>query len=274
MKKLLLTLGFCLGLTPGPFAQTPGQQSGTFSDRLQEATHAAGRKPDDSPKFNLDFPGGGPKALVAAIEKASGKPLNAIVPTQYETVQLPPMKLTGVTAPAVFQALAMATSKPSPPSPGPGGGFYVNPNTTVSDSFETRGEGENAVWYFHAHPSQEPPRYCRFYQLADFLDTYKIEDITTAIKTGWQLVGVKFPPELKFHPETKLLIAVGTTDEMQTIESVLEELRKGTAPRPPGTQSGVVGMRPPRPPQAQSAAVPVRPEPASPAKNDGASNKP
>ena len=253
MKKLPLTLAACLGLTTGASAQVPGQQPNQFSDRLQTIIQKAGHsdKPDDSPKFNLNFAGGSPKALVAAIEKASGKPLNAIVPNEYDVIQLPPMKLNGVTASAVFQALSLASAR-NVPLPG---GY-----STASYFFQTRGEGENAVWYFTAPLPQEPVKYCRFYQLADFLDTYKIEDITTAIKTGWQLIGVKSAPELKFHPETKLLIAVGSTDELQTIESVLQELRKGAGPRPPLPPAGI------------SAPIPVQPR--LPAKNDGASNKP
>src|SRR5690348_4510108 len=42
-------------------------------------------------KFNLDFPGGSPRDLVSAIEKATGKPLNALISTEDETVELPPM---------------------------------------------------------------------------------------------------------------------------------------------------------------------------------------
>jgi hypothetical protein len=44
------------------------------------------------------------------------------------------------------------------------------------------------------------------------------------------MLGVKSPPQLKFHPETKLLIAVGPNEELATIDAVLKELR--TAPQP------------------------------------------
>ena len=38
---------------------------------------------EDFVKFDLDLPGGTPGELVEAIEEASGKPLNAIVPKEH-----------------------------------------------------------------------------------------------------------------------------------------------------------------------------------------------
>ncbi|MHB8523085.1 MAG: hypothetical protein ACYDH9_20330 [Limisphaerales bacterium] len=60
-------------------------------------------------KFNLDFPGGTPGELVKAIEKASGKPLNVIIALNSADAQLPPLKMTGVTVPKLFEALTAAT---------------------------------------------------------------------------------------------------------------------------------------------------------------------
>jgi len=76
--------------------------------------------------------------------------------------------------------------------------------------------------------SQPPPpqQFCRFYQLGPYLQDYSIQDITTAIQTGWKLLGVKSSPQLKFHPETKLLIAVGPPEQLATIDTVLSQLRK------------------------------------------------
>ena len=42
-------------------------------------------------KFDLDFPGGTPRQLVEAINKASGKPLNAIIPDESANIKLPPL---------------------------------------------------------------------------------------------------------------------------------------------------------------------------------------
>ncbi len=261
-----LCLGFLFSLAPftSGFAQAPGQPAAPqFSDRLQRIVQKAGdgEKRDEGIKFDLDFPGGGPKQLVEAIEKAGAGSLNVIVAPEHESVLLPSMKLKNVTVAAVFEALASASQRIVTY----GGGTW-----TSSYAFKTEGKGENPIWYFRPQLPPEPQKFCRFYQLADFLETYKIEDITTAIRTGWELIGVKSAPELKFHPETKLLIAVGTTDELQTIESVLQELRKAVAPR------NIPGMYPGMPPAigtpAPGPGIPVRPAhtPASPTKKDGA----
>ena len=204
----------------------------------------------DQPKlqrFDLNFPGGGPEALVAAIEKATGKPLNAIVPSEERNVQLPPMKMTNVTVPELFEALKMASTKLE---------MLPGQNFLVSYGFETRGRGEDAVWSFHSEKPR-PLDVCRFYQLAEYLDNFTIEDITTAIQTGWELLGVKPTPRLKFHPETKLLIAVGQPQELQTIEDVLSQLRKAL----PNTVMRATPL-PGRP----------RPIPAPTPKKDGGSN--
>lgn len=183
------------------------------------------------PRFDLDFPGGGPKALVAAIEKASGKPLNAIVPSDTTDVVIPPLKMSGVTVPELFEALQLASAKlvqvPSSPYP-----TMMNQFTT-SYGFVSAGKAENRVWYFKVARAPQPPpqvKLCRFYQLEPFLQQYKIEDVITAIRTGWGMQNVT-APELKFHPETKLLIAVGSEDDLKLIDSALQQL-KSVLPSP------------------------------------------
>jgi hypothetical protein len=215
MKKLLLVLtGSVLvaqlasAQAPSPPAPPPGVP----------AIVPAPFPPKPPPqKFDLNFPGGTPRALVAAIEKATGRPLNAIVGDEYDDVQFPPMKFANVTKSDLFDAL----SKASRTQVRVGNSIY-----NAYYGFESRGEGDGAVWYFICNRPPVPMDYCRFYQLADYLEDYKVEDITTAIETGWKLLGIKSPPQLKFHPETKLLIAVGPEDQLQTIDMVLQQLRK------------------------------------------------
>jgi len=203
----------------------------------------------DNPKlqgFDLNFPGGSPEALVAAIEKATRKPLNAIVPSEERNVQLLPMKLTNVTVPELFEALRMASVKED---------MLPGRNFQSSYGFETKGQGEDAVWCFHSVKPLTGHDQCRFFQLAQYLENFTIEDITTAIQIGWDLLGVKPTPRLKFHPETKLLIAVGQHEQLQTIEDVLSQLRQAT----PNTAMPAAPDR-------------TRPAPARTPKKDGAPN--
>lgn len=173
-------------------------------------------------KFDLDFPGGTPQQLVDAIVKQSERPLNAIIPEDYADTQLPALRMRDVTVPTLFEALSAASLKTM--------GYVwraTYQSKRVTYGFRTNNPGENAVWYFFYEGGEQPPPdpdVCRFYQLDVYLEKYKIEDITTAIKTGWQLLGIKSPPTLKFHPETKLLIAVGHADDLTTVDSVLSQL--------------------------------------------------
>ena len=53
-----------------------------------------------------------------------------------------------------------------------------------------------------------------------------VDDITTAIQTGWKMMGDKETPSISFHKDTQLLIAVGEPGKLETIDAVLEALRR------------------------------------------------
>jgi hypothetical protein len=171
-------------------------------------------------KFNLDFHGGSPRDLVSAIQEATGKPLNALISKEDESVEIPAMKFKSVTIPDLFAALTMASQRQEQIGGTPYTTYYT---------FDTQGHGDDAIYYFKCTKPRAPQEFCRFYQLGEDLQNYSIEDITTAIKTGWKMLGVKAEPMLKFHRETKLLIAVGPAEQLRTIDDALRELR--TAPR-------------------------------------------
>ena len=52
-----------------------------------------------------------------------------------------------------------------------------------------------------------------------------VDDITTAIETGWKMLGETSPPTISFHKDTKLLIAVGDPSKLETIDAVLKALQ-------------------------------------------------
>jgi len=233
MKKLILvltiaTFGTCLlnAQLPGLPARPPSPAPGSVAPGL---TH-----------FDLDFNGGPPGELVKAIEKASGKPLNAIIPPEDENLGIPPLKMKSVTVPELFDALAFATQKTANVVTGTyfGGSQASHQYQQVQIAYGFKTDGtprDESIWCFYNHtpplpPDQEPNRICRFFQLGPYLETYKIEDITTAIETGWKMLGAGHdftPPEISFHKDTKLLIAVGEPEKLRLIDSVLEQLSAG-----------------------------------------------
>ena len=204
----------------------------------------------DLPVFDLDFAGGTPAQLVAAIEKASGTPLNVIIPEEYAATQIPGLKMKGVNVARLFDALQRASVKEVASISGYNRDQTGEKNPVYTYQREDYGfqtEGQlrtDSVWYFHRNspaplPPSQPSPVCQFYQLGSYLDSgYKVEDITTAIETGWKMLGVKTPPTLNFHKETKLLIAVGYPEQLILIDSVLGRLQLKPAPLPrPGVPS-------------------------------------
>jgi hypothetical protein len=195
------------------------------------------------PVFDLDFPGGTPQELVAAINQNLGaQPINVVIPeefartaTESPRVTLPPLHVKGVTVSALFEAVSAASARTdrvrSFATGSEGAPLITEQQLPTSYGFRQVGAGTTPVWvFFYEKPLQEvPPITCRFFQLGPFLETQGIEDITTAVRTGYELLGEE-PPQMKFHQETKLLIAVGPEAKLRLIDSALKELKE-LAPR-------------------------------------------
>jgi hypothetical protein len=187
-------------------------------------------------RFSLDFPGGTPKQLAVAIEKATDKPLNVVIPVEHSEMKLPPLRMNNVDVSQLFQALESASLK----SEAYVTGTYSSGQGTPSQSyqiariaygFKTQGRAtDESIWYFFvdkpAGPPLSPSKACRFYSLTPYLERgTSVDDITTAIQTGWKMLGEKETPTINFHKDTKLLIAVGEPNKLETIDSVLKALQ-------------------------------------------------
>jgi len=199
-----------LGIVALVFSQASAQESNQLAPTAVQQEPAL-------VKFDLNFPGGTPNELVAAIQKATGRPLNAIVNPEDANSQLPPLKMSGVTVPALFEALREASVRNKFE-----GGFY----NQVRLGFEAHGKAsDDVVWFFRVEGNPPPPKLSRFYLLAPYLEQgLTVDDITTAVQTAWKLHGDTPQPVLNYHKETKLLIAVGYPSELGTIEAVLQAL--------------------------------------------------
>lgn len=190
---------------------------------------------NDLTSFSLDFRGGTPADLIKAIEKATGKPLNAIIPSEDADTQLPSLKMNDVNVAQLFQALEKASLKQvsyvSSTSYGFGGQSYSTTQTYYSFTTEANPPTDNSIWYFQVSKPSLPlvgapgPSVCQFYQLQPYIERgFTVDDITTAIQTGWKMAGVTSPPELNYHKQTKLLIAFGKPEDLATVNNVLKAL--------------------------------------------------
>lgn len=216
-------------------------------------------------RFDLDFPGGTPNQLVAAIQKAMAKPLNAIVPDEHADLKLPPLKMKNVNVQQLFSGLEQVSHKSQAVETGSytGGGNFGGYRSMqiVQTSYGFRsGPGaitDDTIWCFYAEkpalppiaPTGGPGKVCRFYSLRPYLErkTATVDDITTAIETGWKMLGEPSPAKISFHQDTKLLIAVGEPSKLEIIDAVLKALEE---PKP----------------AAAAAANSSTPKPATPAK--------
>jgi hypothetical protein len=233
--------------TAPPIA-TPATPAQNFTTPLQALVNPP---PTDQAltRFDLDFPGGEPKDLVAAIQKAMSRPVNVIVPDEFAVTKLPVLRMKNISVPRLFEALRMASQKTEETVNFFGQHMMVN----TSYGFRTQGAPtDDSIWYFYVEkPVQgQPaptPKNCRFYSLAPYLEDggLTVDDITTAIETGWKMMGDTSPPTIRFHKDTKLLIAVGDESRLAIIDAVLKAL-------------GV--------PQPKPLAAPAGPTPKSPEK--------
>lgn len=225
MKKLSATLLVVAMMAGQQVARA--QQPGQLSSRPGGVPPESQKSEPELPRFDLDFHGGTPAELVEAIEQSSRKPLNVIIPNEpmVRAVAIPPLVMKSVTVPELFSALALASIKEITYKTG--GNSYQR--AVSSYSFRTEGKPrEDSIWYFHAESPSPPPgtQAVQFFQLGPYLQTYKVEDITTAIETGWKMLGDEPYPKLSFHKDTKLLIAVGDPYKLAGIEAVLSQLPK------------------------------------------------
>lgn len=227
---------------PAPGLARPGDAK-DFQTRLKEIMaananpSAAAGGAQELTRFDLDFSGGTVRELVAAIEKGLKRPLNVIVPEEFASTKMPALKMANVRVQQLFQALGSASRKlEAVPAVvthfGSGESSRNYKWVETGFSFEP-GPGalsDDTIWTFRVEKPAVAPEFsaakvCRFYSLASLLDRQlTVEDITTAIETGWKMLGDTSPPMIKFHKDTKLLIAVGEPDKLELISAALRAL--------------------------------------------------
>ena len=168
--------------------------------------------------FNLSFKGGTPQELVQAMREAAAGtyaepenvfPINALVPKELEDVKVPALTLRTVTPQAVFNAL---------------NALWRNEGLMWSSN-------EGRVWVLHRVSDQ---RRAQAFFVGHLVKKYKIEDITTAVKTTWEFGGERrhYKPELKYHKDTEMLIALADGTQLATMTEVLSQLRMGLEEMP------------------------------------------
>jgi hypothetical protein len=230
MKRVLLIgiLSGWIGLSAGA-QQSAADGKSEFNARVAQVLNPP-PAPPELPTFDIDFPGGQPEDLVKALNKPLNGTLNVIIPQEGADVMIPPFKLKKVNVAQVFNALMRVSERTAYIESG--GGINRRNVSTVLESYEFSAQAPitpSSVWAFRARKANRPPEppapnAYRYYQLGPFLEGLKVEDIITAIQTGWKMMGIKNEPALKFHAETKLLVAVGKPEDLALIDEALAGL--------------------------------------------------
>jgi hypothetical protein len=163
--------------------------------------------------FNFRFSGGTLDQLLRAIESASGEKLNLVAPSEFydkaSKSSVAAMDLREVSVQDLLMAVNYTQRQPTGPL------------------FEFR--YAKPVWTA-AVVSRPDPRESRVFYVGNLLAHFKIEDVTTAIKTVWGLKDIDPKPELKYHQDTKLLIVFARPGQIEEVSNIVNELKVSVAP--------------------------------------------
>jgi hypothetical protein len=162
------------------------------------------------PTFDIEFPGGTPEELILQIAKVSGTRPNVIIPAYIVDTQIPRFKLQNVNIRQVFEALNMVTDER--------GVQYIRWMNEGANYL-------NPVWILSKIDRPRPPaETCQVTFIGNLLESFQLDDINAAIRTTWEMMGKPTTASLKFHKETKLLIAKGNDRELNLVQEVLKSL--------------------------------------------------
>jgi hypothetical protein len=220
MKHLLILIAAAGALfaTANTFAQQPEVTPGAAPSASPPAKATNAPQRPEWMRMNIDFAGGSPAELLAAIKKVSNQTPNVLIHPDAATVTIPAFKLRDVSSAQIFIALN-ALSEP----PFTNGYWKAAPLP----------DGE--IWTLtrpHAYgPKIDPTtgfpvasKNCKILNLTLVLGDYSVDDVTTAMKGAWELLNSGETPVVKFHKDTKLLMIVGDDRQLNVANEVLREL--------------------------------------------------
>lgn len=192
----------------------------------QEAGIRAGVGANIDPTINVDFEGGSISDLFQQIQKNNDAPTNIIMSDEAGCLYLPAMSLRSVTMSDLIAALQSLGDIE-------GRRIVAHPAS------------KNIITISVVPMGPKQPRMSQVFNLGEITKTHSIDDIVTSIKTAWQMMSTNVTAELKYHAETKLLIAVGTVHELETVRDIFVELQRAddTSAKKPDTQAQIAKLK-------------------------------
>ncbi|WOO42483.1 hypothetical protein [Rubellicoccus peritrichatus] len=182
---------------------------------------------DEEVRFDLNFPGGSAQELITAISSASGQPTNAIIPENGRSIHIPEFEVHNVTT---FELLTSIHEMEQVWRQTSNSGHQIN---EIGYRWTPRaGPRASGIWFLEviSTPERPPNMIVKPVSIGDYLDNYSIDDISTAISLVWGTDAESTTkPDIKFHPETQLLIMRGTTTQIEGAFTVLQLLKEEIA---------------------------------------------
>ncbi|MGF1484901.1 MAG: hypothetical protein ACFBZ8_11115 [Opitutales bacterium] len=221
--------------------ETPQRRTATRQEISQTPTapaNAAQRvttEKSDPARITLDFPGGTPSELIDAMSKALGRQISAVFPVGSERIEIPPFTVEEADETALLKSLYYREQ------------FEIRDRNAIS----YREVGYNwgwigGVWRLEIDrvSGVGPVNEVVPVGVGELLRHYTIEEITTAIRLGWDNLPApayenspyylvrpnKAPASLHYHEETQLLVAVASEPELQLMRQTLSTLQDQPAP--------------------------------------------
>jgi hypothetical protein len=191
------------------------------------------------PLVSLDFPGGTMEAFVAAVRTSLGdRPVNVLISESGKDKPVPGVRLESVTVEAALRAAITAAGRGGggfwnliPLSSGSDGGAPVyrlefQPLPSGGAIAGARGGGGAAG----AGRDGGGPRQVQVYSIGDIItgpgEGISPEALLSAIEAGLSLAAPEGEPapDLKFHPDSKLLIVRGDEQVLRLVRDIIGEV--------------------------------------------------
>lgn len=178
--------------------------------RRRAARRAEAEQASGVSRYDLEFPGGTPAQLVAAIRKASEGPCNLVIASNVAELSLPPLSLNSTTTTELLIALAQMFSQTGMVTLSPGGS-NVN---------------ETTVWILYRNSRVS----CRVTNIEFLLAAYTVDEITNALTTAWKLQG-REQPKYVYDKASGLLMVTGDDRQLELMNEVLVQMNEGVKKR-------------------------------------------
>lgn len=204
---------------------------------------APGNSGDMTVLETFRFNGGTATEFVEELKAHLNVSPNIIVAPKLRDTPIPELELKNVTLADIFQALNTLSEDKSIQWQLSGSTepiWVLNPAPGTSQTQAQTGGYPGAGGFGMGGMTVDPltgmpmamnnGRTCQILPLGKYLQPvgeYKVEDITTAVKTAWSMMGDDAGAQLKYHTDTKLLIAVGTSAQLSILSQVLSSLEMG-----------------------------------------------